>query len=252
MAGDLQTLMGLKTEARTSYLRAVRLDNSKFKIWQQIVLLDAELNQTDSLLRHSDRALTLFPNQPILYLYNGTALFIRKDYAKAARSLEYGRKLVADEADVRWRFDGQLGDVYDYLKQYDKSAAAYDAALAVQPDNAEILNNYAFHLAVRGQQLEKARAMSEKLVKQQPTVANYLDTHAWVLYKLGEYEPARGFLEKALKDRPDPDLLEHYGDVLWRLGKPDEALQQWQRARQLQREPSDTLERKIHDKNLYE
>ena len=252
VSGDLQTLLGLKTEARTSYLSAVRFDNSKFKIWQQIVLLDAELNQTDSLLRHSDRALALFPNQPILYLYNGTALLVRKDYAKAARSLEYGRKLVADEPDVRWRFDGQLGDAYDYLKQYDKSAAAYDAALAVQPDNPEVLNNYAYHLAVRGQQLEKARTMSERLIKLQPNVANYLDTHAWVLYKLGEYEPARGFLERALKDRPDPDVLEHYGDVLWRLGRPDDALQQWQRARQLQREPSDTLERKIHDKNLYE
>ena len=42
------------------------------------------------------------------------------------------------------------------------------------------------------------------------------------------------------------------GDILWHLGRPDDALQQWQRARQLQRDPSDTLERKIHDKNLYE
>ncbi|MBC7446823.1 MAG: tetratricopeptide repeat protein, partial [Hymenobacteraceae bacterium] len=252
IAGDLQTLADLKTEARASYLSAVKLDNSKFKVWQQLVYLDAELEQTDSLLRHSDRALALFPNQPILYLYNGSALFVKKEYARAARALEYGRKLVADEPEVRWRFDGKLGNTYEALKEYEKSAAAYEASLAVQPDNAEVLNNYAYYLSLRNQQLEKARTMSERLIKLNPTDGTYLDTHAWVLYKLGEYEAARGFLEKALKGQPNPEVLEHYGDVLWRLGRPDDALQQWQRARQLQREPSETLERKIHDKNLYE
>lgn len=252
VAGDLQAIVGQAAEARASYLQAVRLDNSKYKIWQQIVLLDADLNQTDSLLRHSDRALALFPNQPVLYFYNGMALLLKKDYPKAARSLEYGRKLVPDEPELRRQFDAQLGDVYEYLKQYDKSAAAYENVLAADPDNAAVLNNYSYYLAVRGQQLEKARAMSERLVKLHPTNGTYLDTHAWVLYKLGQYESAREFLERALKDRTDPDILEHYGDTLWRLGRPEEAVRQWERARQAQREPSDTLERKIHDKNLYE
>ncbi len=250
--GDLQTLASLKQEARTSYLRAVQLDNSKFKIWQQIVLLDAELNQTDSLLVHSDRALALFPSQPLLWFYNGTALLLKKDYPKAARALEYGRKLVPDEPELRRQFDAQLGDVYEYLKQYDKSAAAYEAVLAGEPDNAAVLNNYSYYLSVRGQHLEKARAMSERLVKQHPKNGTYLDTHGWVLYKLGQYEAARGFIERALLDQQDPDILEHLGDVLWRLGQPVDAVQQWERARQLQREPSDTLDRKIQDKNLYE
>ncbi len=252
VAGDLQTLSGLKPEARASYLSAVRFDNSKFKIWQQIVLLDAELKETDSLLRHTERALALFPNQPLLYFYNGTALLVKKEYAKAARSLEYGRKLVPDEPDLRRQFDAQLGDVYEYLKEYAKSAAAYESVLATEPDNANVLNNYAYYLSLRSQNLEKARTMSERLVRLHPDVGNYLDTHAWVLYKLGQYEPAREFLERAIKDQPSPEVFEHYGDVLWRLGRPDDALQQWQRARQLQREPSDALERKIHDKNLYE
>lgn len=252
VAGDLQSLSGLKKEARGSYLQAVRRDNSKFKIWQQIVLLDAELDQTDSLLRHSDRALALFPNQPLLYFYNGTALLIKKDYPKAARTLEYGRKLVSDDPDLRRQFDAQLGDAYEYLKEYDKSATAYEAVLATDPDNGPVLNNYSYYLSVRGQQLEKARTMSAHLVKLFPANGTYLDTHAWVLYKLGQYEPALGFLEQALKDRQDPDILEHYGDVLWKLGRKDDALRQWQRARELQREPSENLERKIHDKNLYE
>ncbi|MBC7448579.1 MAG: tetratricopeptide repeat protein [Hymenobacteraceae bacterium] len=252
VAGDLQTLAGLKAEARASYLSAVRFDNSKYKIWQQIVLLDADLDQTDSLLRHSDRALALFPNQPVLYFYNGAALLLKKEYAKAARSLEYGRKLVPDEPELRRQFDMQLGDAYEELKQYGKSMAAYDNVLATDPDNATVLNNYAYFLSVRGQQLEKARTMSERLVKLHPNNGTYLDTHAWVLYKLGQYDSAREYLERALKNTPDPDVLEHYGDVLWHLGRTDDALRLWQRARQLQREPSDTLERKIQDKNLYE
>ncbi len=252
VSGDLQTLSGLRKEARASYLQAVRRDNSKYQIWQRIVLLDAELDQTDSLLRHSDRAIALFPTQPILWLYNGGALMSKKEYTKAARSLEYGRKLVADEPELRRQFDSQLGNVYEYLKQYPKSAAAFEAVLATDPNNSPVLNNYAYFLSTRGEQLEKARTMAERLTKLNPTNGTYLDTHAWVLYRLGEYEPARLLLERALQDRQDPDILEHYGDTLWRLGRPDDAVQQWERARQLQREPSDTLERKIHDKNLYE
>ncbi len=250
--GDLQALSGQKKEARASYLQAVRRDNSKFRLWQQIVLLDAELDQTDSLLRHSERALRLFPNQPLLYFYNGSALLLRKDYEQAARTFEYGRKMVADEPELRQQFEAQLGNTYEYLKQYDKSAAAYEAALALNPDDATVLNNYSYYLSVRGAHLDKAATMTARLLQLFPGNGTYLDTRAWVLYKQGQYEAARELLERALRDRQDPDILEHYGDVLWKLNRPAEALINWQRARQLMHEPSENLDRKIQNKTFYE
>ncbi|MEJ7658773.1 MAG: hypothetical protein WKG07_03670 [Hymenobacter sp.] len=81
----MQLQTGHKKEARNTYLKALNYDKSKFQIWQQVVLLDAELNQTDSLLVHSDRALELFPNQAPLWFYNGLGHLLKKQPQQAAQ-----------------------------------------------------------------------------------------------------------------------------------------------------------------------
>jgi len=251
IAGDIQTLTDHKKDARDSYLKAIRLDNSKFQIWQQVVLIDAELNQVDSLLRHTDRALELFPNQAPLWYYNGVALMLSKQTPKGIKALEYGRKLSLDNPELLVQIDTQLGDAYHEVKDNAKSDASYDAALAFDANNAQALNNYSYFLSLRGEKLDKAREMSGKLVKQFPDNDTYLDTYAWVLYKLKDYAGARLNLEKALKTTSDATVIEHYGDVLFQLGEKDRALTEWQRAKKTGG-ASNQIDRKIKDSKLYE
>jgi tetratricopeptide (TPR) repeat protein len=251
IAGDIQTVTGNRTAARANYLQAIRLDNSRYQIWQQVVLIDAELNQVDSLLTHTGQALELFPNQAPLWFYNGVGYQLQKQPAKAIKSLEYGRKLATDNPELLAQFDTQLGDVYHELKDYAKSDAAYEAALTFDANNAQALNNYSYYLSLRGEKLEKAREMAGKLVKQNPDNDTYLDTYGWVLYRLKDYAGARQQLEKALKTTTDATVVEHYGDVLFQLGEADKALQEWQRAKKLGG-ASPFIDRKIKDKKLYE
>ena len=251
VAGDVQTLTDHKKDARDTYLQALRYDNSKFQIWQQVVLIDAELNQPDSLLAHTDRALELFPNQASLWFYNGVAHLLKKHPQKGVKALEHGRKLVANNAELLGQFDAQLGDAYHELRDYPKSDAAYEAALASDPNNVQVLNNYSYFLALRGEKLDRAKQMAGKVVKQFPDSDTYLDTYAWVLYKLKDYAGARAALEKALKTTKDASVMEHYGDVLFQLGDQDQALVQWQRARKAGG-ASELLERKLKDRKLYE
>jgi tetratricopeptide (TPR) repeat protein len=251
VAGDVQTLTNRKKDARDTYLKALRYDNSKFQIWQQVVLIDAELNQTDSLLIHTDRALELFPNQSSLWFYNGVANLLKKQPQKGVKALEYGRKLVVNNPELLGQFDAQLGDAYHELKQYEKSDAAYEAALVSDPNNVGVLNNYSYFLSLRGEKLEKAKQMSGKVVKQFPDNDTYLDTYAWVLYKMKDYAGAKTSLERALLTTKDASVIEHYGDVLYQLGEKDKAVAQWQRARKTG-VASDLLERKLKDRKLYE
>jgi tetratricopeptide (TPR) repeat protein len=251
VAGDIQTLTDHKKDARNTYLQALRLDNSKYQIWQQVVLIDAELNQTDSLLVHSDRALELFPNQASLWFYNGVAHLLKKQPTKGVKALEHGRKLVVNNPELLAQFDAQLGDAYHELKEYDKSDAAYEAALVSDPNSVQVLNNYSYFLSLRGEKLDKAKQMSGKVVKQFPDNDTYLDTYAWVLYKLKDYAGARTTLEKALQTSKDGSVVEHYGDVLYQLGEKEKAEAEWQRARKLGG-TSDLLERKLKDRKLYE
>jgi tetratricopeptide (TPR) repeat protein len=251
IAGDVRFLARKKPEALASYLKSIRLDNSHFKIWQQIVFLDDELQQVDSLVTHSEKALELFPNQAMLWLFNGHGYLLKKNPSKGVKSLEYGKKLAADDAGLQAQFNSKLGDAYQSMKEYPKSEAAYESVLTVDPDNAYVLNNYSYYLSLRNQNLTKAKSMSEKLIKQHPKEANYLDTHAWVLYKLKDYAGARKYLEEAIALKKDAELLDHYGDVLYQLGEKDQAVQQWVKAKGLGKE-TELIDKKIKDKKLYE
>jgi tetratricopeptide (TPR) repeat protein len=251
VAGDIQNRTDHKKEARNAYLQALRYDNSKFQLWQQVVLIDAELNQTDSLLTHTDRALELFPNQSSLWFYNGVAYLLKKQPQKGIRALEHGRKLVANNPESLAQFDAQLGDAYHELREYEKSDAAYEAALVSDPDNVQVLNNYSYYLSLRGEKLEKAKQMSGKVIRQFPDNDTYLDTYAWVLYKMKDYAGAKAILEKALQTTKDASVIEHYGDVLFQLGEKEKAVAEWQRARKTG-VASGLLERKLKDRKLYE
>ncbi|WP_236668900.1 tetratricopeptide repeat protein [Hymenobacter rubidus] len=251
VAGDIQTLTDHKKEARNTYLQALRYDNSKFQIWQQVVLIDAELNQTDSLLVHTDRALELFPNQASLWFYNGVAHILKKQPTKGVKALEHGRKLVVNNTELLGQFDAQLGDAYHELHQYDKSDAAYEAALVSDPNNVQVLNNYSYFLSLRGEKLDKAKQMSGKVIKQFPENDTYLDTYAWVLYKMKDYAGAKSTLEKAAQTTKDGSIIEHYGDILYQLGDKTKAEAEWQRAHKIGG-TSDQLERKLKEHKLYE
>ena len=90
-------------------------------------------------------------------------------------------------------------------------------------------------------------------MKKNPDNATYLDTHAWVLYVQGNIEEARKFIEKAVRQSENVSgtIIEHYGDILFKLGDVDGAMRQWQKAKGMD-ESSDLLDKKIADRQLYE
>lgn len=250
-AGDVLYQIGDKTEAIGYYLEAIALSPGNFSVWQNVINLEFQLNLVDSVINHSDRALEFFPNQAIFYFFNGVGNSIQKNFKRAAQSLETGTKYTSDPA-LLGEFYGQLGDVYNGLQENDKSDKAYEEALASNPKNDHVLNNYSYFLSLRGENMEKALLMSEKLVKMNPDNPTYLDTYGWVLYVSGNYKEAKKHLEKAVSlDGENGTIIEHYGDVLYQLGKVDEAVIQWEKASRTA-EASDDIQRKITDKKIYE
>ncbi len=116
-----------------------------------------------------------------------------------------------------------------------------------------MLNNYSYFLSLRKEKLDEAVKMSTRLIQANPDNATYLDTHAWVLYQMGKMEEARKYIEKAVqqKENVSGTIVEHYGDILFRLGKEKEAMEQWKRAHEMG-ETSDMILKKISDGKLYE
>lgn len=249
-AADVLYRMEKKELAKEHYLQAIAIDPNHFDVWQNILNIEAELNQYDGLILHADQALEYFPNQAIIYYFSGTGHMIKKDYKRAVEMLKVGTKYTK-EPRMLTIFYGQMGDAYNSLGEKHKSYEAYEEALKHNPTNDHVLNNYSYFLSLDKKNLDKALEMSTELVVMHPENATYLDTHGWVLFVIGKYEEAAKYLKKAAKTDEDGTVIEHYGDALYKLGKIDEAVAQWKKA-SLIKGASDHIEKKIADKILYE
>jgi tetratricopeptide (TPR) repeat protein len=245
--GDFLMRDGKFDEARDQFREALRTEKERFPIHMQLLQLDLQLGDHQALHTDAEETISLFPTVPEPYLYNGIALSQLGKHDEAIETLITGRDVVVDNKPLSAQFWSSLGDAYNEAKRYADSDKAYDKALTMEPDNAGTLNNYAYYLSVRNEQLEKAERMSKRSLELAPAAATYMDTYAWILFRAGKYPEARTWIEKALASGPpDGVVVEHYGDILFELGDASGAKEQWERARTLGG-GSDMLERKINE-----
>ncbi len=239
--------------ANDNYIQALEIDSSNYVIWENLLFTDLNLQDFDALQKHSKRCISLFPVLPLPYLFNGIACYQNEKYEEALKSFDDGRKFVVGNDRLLGEFYNYTGEVQQKLGNFSASALAYDKALIINPDNATVLNNYAYYLSLRNEQLEKALEMAKKANEIDPLNLSNIDTYAWVYYKLGRFDDALRWIEKAISsdEKPSGTILEHYGDILFRLKRTDEALDWWKKAKTAG-ECSENIDQKISDKQLYE
>ncbi|CAN5618792.1 hypothetical protein BH11BAC2_BH11BAC2_06480 [soil metagenome] len=251
--GDFLTIGKQFEPARKQYRTSIGLDKKNLNAWQQLLLVESELRDYKAMESESDEAISLFADQSVLYLFNGLAKEQNKKPGEAAISLLSGSKLVVDNDAQLLDFYSNLGSVYNTLKKFQESDLYYGKALKLDPNNIGVLNNWAYFLSLRKDQLETAADMSRKSNDLDPGNPSYEDTFGWILYIQGKYDDAKTWMEKALQSGGNNNgtILEHYGDVLFRLGKTEDALSNWQKAK-ASGDYSEFLDKKIADKKLYE
>jgi Tfp pilus assembly protein PilF len=240
-------------EARVQYRKAIALDKEKYALWNQLLVIESELNDYAAMEKESSEAMEYFPGQSLPYFFNGAAKIQLKKYKEAVEVLTEGKEFVYDNKPLLAQFYANIGDAQNQLKNHEASDAAYDKALEIDPGNVYVLNNYAYYLSLRNKNLEKAEEMSRKSNELQPGVNSYQDTYGWILYQMKRYPEAKEWIGKAIENggRSSGTLLEHYGDILYQLGEPDKALEYWKDAKKAGG-GSDLLDKKIADKKLYE
>ena len=246
-------MMGRKREALEAYKKALELEEGNFKIWQDALFLALEEEEYQTLLRLSNEALSVFPNQPLPWFMKGMAYLMMKDYDKARDVFEQALIISAGNPTLEAEIYARLGDIYHEKGQHALSDSAYEKSLKLNPDNPLLLNNYAYYLSLRGESLGRAALMAERANQLQPRNPNFEDTYGWILYKEGKYSEAAEWLERAINHGGVKNgvILEHYGDILYRLGKHEKALEYWKKAAK-NGGGSDRLEKKISDGKLYE
>ena len=219
---------------RNMSLKALAADPGNFAAWQYLVLSEAPLQEYDSLRKHTEQALQYYPTQPVFYWFSGVSYAMKNQNEEAITYFEKGRKFVTDKK-LLADFDSYLGDLYHAVGETEKAFLAYDRVLKFDPDNALVLNNYAYYLSLRKERLDEAKTMATHAVELDPDNAVYLDTYAWVLYQKGEYQAAAVQMSKAIKQlkQPDKTYYQHYADILEKVNKPEKAEEYRNKAKNL-------------------
>jgi tetratricopeptide (TPR) repeat protein len=239
-------------QAKTEYEQVLQSDKSVFSVWSQLFFLCSEMNDYKQMYALSKEAIELFPNQPTVFLYNGMASMQLKNYQNAIEVFKQGVELTAGNDELLSQFYASLGDCYNFLTNYEKSNESYEKALKLDSKNAYVLNNYAYYLSLRKENLDRAKELALKCNELNPGNPSYQDTYAWVLYQAGNYEDANTWQDKALASggMKNPTLIEHKGDILWKLGKTADALDYWNRAKELG--ATGKIDQKISQRKLIE
>lgn len=251
--GDFLLRDDRKEEALREYIKAKNLDNSRFAIWNEIILIELDLGLYDSLIKHAAEALEIFPEQGIFYFARGYGLMNRKRWEEAETLLQQALTFVGGQQEIKFQILFYLGEVSYQLKKYAACFDYFEKARAIFPEDPLLLNNYAYYLSLQGHNLELAADMASRVVKKFPGVPSYLDTYGWVLYKQAKYADAQKWLEKAVEKggANNGTILDHLGDAYYKMGQIDRAVEYWQKAKEKGCE-NEWLDKKITDRTLYE
>ncbi|MCK9389054.1 MAG: tetratricopeptide repeat protein [Sulfuritalea sp.] len=102
--------------------------------------------------------------------------------------------------------------------------------IAIKPDSAQAYNALGYSLVDRNLRLEEAAQLIDKALSLEPDDPYILDSQGWLLFRQGKLTAALETLQKAFAKKPDAEIAAHIGEILWALGRPDEALAVWREA----------------------
>jgi tetratricopeptide (TPR) repeat protein len=252
LSSDFLTFKGDYQAAQKEFDFILERDKNKFEIWEQALHVDFLLQDMPSMYKRGKEAVELYPNVLSLYRYYIVAAYFTENYLELTKAVDYASLLAVSDQELLIEFLGMQADAYHKIGEHQKSDSVFETILFKDSENISALNNYSYFLAIRGEYLDKALEMSSKLITIEKNNPAYIDTHAWVLYKKGDFTKALDFINQAILIDPENAVyFEHKGDILFKLGKQNDALEMWIKASE-KGKGSENLNEKIETKKLIE
>lgn len=198
----------------------LKLQKGTYNIYMQTIMLANAAGLSDELLEICEKALQEYPDSTDIRFFRGIALYQSGKYEDLIANF---RGIQADDfsnPDYASQVAMLIAEAYYRTGNFEKSDSIFESLIREEPDNYIVLNNYSYYLAERGDKLDQAKAWSYMVVTKNPDNATYLDTYAWVLYKLRSFEEAERYILFALDKggENDPEVNEHAGDIQLALG----------------------------------
>ena len=257
MYGKFLVMQEKWKEAQAQFQIVTEVEPENQTAWSLLMNIAIKENNPDEVIRICNSALSVLPDNLEFYINKGLAFYQKKNYTEALSVFQEGLQHVTQDDNMSYSMIyGQIGDLYHQLNKKEEAYEAYEKALEHNEDNSAVLNNYAYFLTLDKKDLDKAERMISKAIKMQPDNFTYIDTYAWVFFQIENYSLAKFYIESAMSKggESSSDILEHYGDILFKTGNTDKAVEMWKKALNAKEEGEDTslLEKKIENKMYYE
>ena len=212
-----------------------------------LALAQIEENQPNEALATLDKARQKFAQSFDLEFYTALAYSRQKAYAEALRHYVTA-EIIAQATDpqrLREGFYFQLGATCERKGDYAQAEKYFEKCLQLAPDFADAMNYLGYMWAEHGMKLEKARELIENALKAEPKNAAFLDSMAWVLFKLNQPAEALPYALKAaeLSEKPDATVYDHIGDIYNTLKQVEKAREAWSKSLSL--EPNEEVRKKL-------
>lgn len=241
--------------AGISYIkRALKINPKHEEAWLLLIRYYVGKNDTIHFVNASQEAIEQFPESASLLDVRGMAHLMQKENKEAITLWRRSVRYAVEEGNYSLAAElfAKIADVYMQANQVDSCFAMMDSSLAFGPNNVLVLNNYAYYLSVRNRDLDKAEKMSLQTLKANPKSPVFLDTYAWICFKKGEYNIAKVYIQQAYINggKDDPELLEHYGDIMFKSGTSAEECQKYWKEALSMREANKDLQNYNNYDNL--
>ncbi|GBU08541.1 hypothetical protein AwDysgo_18720 [Bacteroidales bacterium] len=254
MYGSVLLMQNKLPEAKFHFQLVTESLPENITAWKQLLSIALRENIAEQCISVCQRALVYFPEDSDFYFYQGLAYMMEEDFAEALKKLQEGIKIINPQNTlVLSEFYGQIGDLQHQLEQKELAYEAYEKAIQYNDKNIGALNNYAYFLSLDKQDLSKAERMSSVCVKLEPNNSTYIDTYAWIFFIQENYSLAKFYIESAISKGGDSssEIVDHYGDILYKLGDKEKAVLQWTKALELGKE-GEVIKKKIQEETYYE
>ncbi|MCR5497266.1 MAG: hypothetical protein K6F48_05455 [Paludibacteraceae bacterium] len=229
-------LLGRGDTTGISYIRkALKINPKHEDAWLLLIRYYVGKNDTTHFVASAQESVEQFPESASLLDVRGMAHLMMKENDKALKVWRNATQCAIEGGDYALASElfAKSADVLMKMKQVDSCFALMDSSLTYTPNNVMTLNNYAYYLSIKNRDLDKAEKMSLQTLKANSKSPVFLDTYAWICFKKGEYNIAKLYIQQAYMNggKEDPELLEHYGDIMFKTGTPvAECQKYWQEA----------------------
>jgi tetratricopeptide (TPR) repeat protein/Tol biopolymer transport system component len=214
---------GQSAKAIAEYERALAVDAENVKANNNIALALTELGKLDRAASHFERSLAVEPKAEI---YSDLG-FVLDRQGKGEEAVENYHKALELDPECA---SAHINLAVSLLRRdrLDEAAAHYESALRVKP-TAETHNGLGFVLSKQGK-VDEAIAQFREAIRADPKYTAAYNNLAGNLIQQGKLSEAASYYRTSLDTKPNAILHNQLGAVLMRLGRADEAAQEFRKA----------------------